>query len=160
MFHVRALLREEFLEEHFLFGADSTEGDFACVVTQRAHCSRQVREHTVRKMTTHLLITVIGNSSISAVWLRKGPNFRPADRTILAPRICGDSPHIPTLGSKEWIFSWSRAEDERVTQENKTYIAETFTALRHLLQLPPRSCHFMVEIVIHKEPKIRHCEYL
>lgn len=49
--------------------------------------------------------------------------------------------------------------DERRTQENKTYIAETFTALRHLLQLLPRSCRFMVKIVIHKEPKTGHCEY-
>lgn len=61
MFHATALLREEFLYEHFLFGANSIEGDFACVVTLTACCLNQVREYTVRKMTMHLLITVTGN---------------------------------------------------------------------------------------------------
>lgn len=58
IFHVRAILRAEVLQEHFLFGASRTEGDFACAVTQTAHCLEQI---TVREVTPHPETAVTGN---------------------------------------------------------------------------------------------------
>lgn len=57
----RALLKGEFLQEHFIFGANSL---WMWIAFDVVHFLKQVKEDTLGKISTQVLITVRGNEII------------------------------------------------------------------------------------------------